>query len=219
MAVSELAVRLLILFFPGIICYYIVDALTVHSKRKPFQVFLFSYVYGMLSYAVYALCAAACFMIRNSTVDTELRFPLPGKLGIEKALTDVKVSIDFVEVLWVTPVAIVLALIISGLINRKSLHRLAALLGASSKFGEANVWMFALNSPQVSWATVRDYQHNLMYMGYIRSYSDIEPMAEILLTNVVVYNESTGVELYKADCLYLSRDKACLTVEFPNPPA
>ena len=83
------------------------------------------------------------------------------------------------------------------------------------KFGQPNVWSFALNANEVKWATVRDLQNNLMFQGYIRAFSDVEDPAEILLTQVCVYNEKTGERLYEADTIYLARDKSNLTIEFP----
>lgn len=54
MDISELTIKLLLLFFPGIVCYLIVDALIVHRERKLHEIFLLSFVYGVLAYVIYA---------------------------------------------------------------------------------------------------------------------------------------------------------------------
>ena len=59
-----------------------------------------------------------------------------------------------------------------------------------------------------------------MFQGYIRAFSDVEDPAEILLTEVSVYNEHSGELLYQADHIqadhiYLARSKNDLTIEFP----
>ena len=57
-AVPELTIKLLLLFFPGIVCFLIVDALIVHRARKLHELVLLSFVYGLLSYVVYAVLKA-----------------------------------------------------------------------------------------------------------------------------------------------------------------
>ena len=54
-----------------------------------------------------------------------------------------------------------------------------------------------------------------MFQGYIRAFSDIDDPAELLLTQVCVYNEQTGKLLYEADHLYLARSRSDLTIELP----
>ena len=53
MEATEFAVRLLLLFFPGVICAYIVDTLTIHKPRTQFLFVLNSLILGLTSYFVY----------------------------------------------------------------------------------------------------------------------------------------------------------------------
>ena len=203
MDVSELTVKLLLLFFPGILCHVLVDALTVHHERKLHEIFLHSFLYGILAYLVYAtvLCAAGQTWTPN--------------MQMFAALTDAKKKVDLWEVISVTGIACVLGIVISVGLNRFWFHDVARAARITRKFGQPNVWSFALNVNEVRWATVRDLQTGTMFQGYIRAFSDADEPAEILLTEVCVYNEKTAEKLYEADHMYLARPRANLTVEFP----
>jgi hypothetical protein len=213
MGFTELTLRLLLLFFPGIVCFLIVEALIEHKERKPHEVLLFAYLYGMCSYVLFAFFAAIFGM--TLTAEDGLRIP-PPTVTFTKSLTDTKVEISFIEIGFVTLVAVGLALVIALARTHTWLNRLAQKIGVSRKFGHPNVWALALNMPQIRWAVVRDLARNFMFSGYIRAFSEVEDVAELLLTNVIVYNEQTGQECYRADHIYLSRKKDDITVEFPD---
>jgi hypothetical protein len=206
MDMTELTVKLLLLFFPGIICHQLVDALVVHRERKLHEVFLLSFVYGILSYLIFAaiLCAAS-----------QSWSP---QMAMFAALTDSEKSIDVWEVMSVSGLACVLAIVMSAALNRYWFHDIARSFGVSRKFGQPNVWSFALNANEVRWATVRDIENKLMFQGYVRAFSDNEDPAEILLTEVCVYNEHSAELLYEADHIYLARPRGNLTIEFPIVP-
>ena len=55
MGLTDLTVRLMLIFFPGIICFFIVDAFTIHRERKAHEILLLSYIYGILCYFIYGL--------------------------------------------------------------------------------------------------------------------------------------------------------------------
>jgi hypothetical protein len=57
-----------------------------------------------------------------------------------------------------------------------------------------------------------------MFSGYVNAFSDVEENAEILLEDVIVYRESSGEELYRADAMYLSRKRDDITIELPKTP-
>jgi hypothetical protein len=210
MSLTELTVKLLLLFLPGIVCYMTVDALAVHRERKVHEIFLLSFVYGLLSYFVFFPLAS----LSHTAIAQRLYIP-PARLTILKCLCDKDVPINWWEVGLTTGLALLLGIVISTAHDRDWLHRVARKLRITRKFGQKNVWAYVLNIPDVKWATVRDLSNNLMFQGYILAFTDIEEPTEIFLTNVNVYNEKTGHLLYQADTMYLARERKNLTVEFP----
>jgi hypothetical protein len=209
----ELTIKLLLLFFPGILCFLIVDAFVVHRERKVHEIFLLSFVYGLLAYVTYALGKALSHV--TISADDGLRIP-PPNVALFQSLCSKDSPLDTLEVSLVTGVAAVLGIAISVALTRSWFHDIARYLKITRRFGQPNVWSFALNAKEVKWATVRDIENTLMFQGYIRAFSDVEDTAEILLTQVCVYDEKTGVLLYEADTMYLARKKDNLTVEFPT---
>ena len=73
------------------------------------------------------------------------------------------------EVMWVSGLAFCLGIALSFSLNQYWFHDLGRLFKISRKFGQQNVWSFALNSPDIQWATVRDLEHNMMFQGYVRA--------------------------------------------------
>lgn len=212
MSMTSLTVKLLLLFTPGIACHLIVDSLVVHRIRKVHEVFLFSFLYGLLSYAVFALLKLPFGISRASDGGIHIS---PPNVSMFQALTNADVAVNIWEVALVTGLAIILSIAMSFALNRYWFHDIARALSITPRFGQPNVWSFALNAKEVKWATVRDLRNNLMFQGYIRAFSDVEDPAELLLTQVSVYNEQTGKLVYTADHMYIARDRSDLTVEFP----
>lgn len=215
MAVSDLTLRLLLLFFPGLICHFVIEHLTVHRERKPYEVFLFAYVYGVFSYVLYFLIL--CFCGASLTSDAGLRIP-PQDVTFANALLHTNVDLSFLEIAKVTSIAVLVGIVFSTISTYKLLHRLARWAGITRKFGELDVWGFAV-STQARWVVLRDLENNLMYQGYLDTFSDdIDNGIQLILTQAAVYNETTGELLYEAPLVYLARKRDCLTIEFQDNP-
>lgn len=209
MTLTELTIRLLLLFIPGIVCHSIIDLLTVHRQRRPHEVFLLSYLYGILSYALYAFIAMlVSIRIRSDGIHIPFQ-----TIGFFDSLRDGKQPLSFLEIFLVTVLAAGIGVLLSAALNRYWFHKAALRFGITNKFGEPNVWSFTFNSRDVRWVNVRDFAHNLMYRGYVQTFSDVEDTRELLLTDVTVYNETTGRRLYDARSMYLARNKDDITIE------
>jgi hypothetical protein len=204
MQASELAVRLLLLFFPGVICAYIVDALTIHRPRTQFYFFLDSLVLGFACYFLYWAMLRLLAWCGGH----------PPEFVFLRALTDGKTPVAFREVAWATLTAGVLGLGVTFTSSRKLHFQLARGLGITKKFGELDVWGFVFNSPKVEWATVRDYSRNLAYDGWVQLFSDDSQNAELLLQDVQVYKNDSGEKLYDVSSLYLALERNSISIEF-----
>jgi hypothetical protein len=215
MPFTDLTIRLLLLFLPGIVCFLIIEALTVHRERKTHEVLFFTFLYGMLSYLFYGLILLSAG-VRFSK--QRWLYSISPDPSFFRSLSDSKVQLDFWEIGSVTAGAVVLAFILSFCDKKKLLHKAANMLRVTNKFGEPDVWNYAFNLDDARWCVVRDLTNHLMYQGYIHAFSDVEEAAELILTQVVVYNEQTTQECYRADRMYLARKKDDLTIEFQNLP-
>lgn len=201
MNISELAFNLLLIFFPGIICTYMVDIFTNHKERTQFQFTINAFLLGFGSYLLYAAIVYLCAPDKINSIN------------FLHALSEGKAKISIKEIAQVCVVSFVLAVAII-VINTHKLHfRLFQFLNITKKFGEQDVWGLLMNSPKTEWVTVRDNENNIMYDGSVKAFSDNSKEAELLLENVSIYKNDTGSHLYDVDAQYLSLNRDKISIE------
>ena len=206
MEFSEFALRIVLLFLPGLIAFYlVVDKLTAHRPFKPHAIAIYSLLLGFYSYVIYAVVLD---VIRPAGSPQ-------AKVSFIEALTDPKASLDLFEIIVVSAFAIPLGLVVTFAINHSWLHRCARVLHVTRKFGDLDVWSYVMNSDVEPWVVIRDREYDLMYEGWIEAFSDTSERDEILLRDVRVYRNSTAEQLYDTPALYLPRRRNTMTVEFP----
>jgi len=203
MEISEVTVRVLLIFFPGIICAMILDSLTVHREWKLWRFALTSFVLGLV-------CYIATFAVWQLVVPTQVTIVeslLQAKEGKEAPAV--------AEIVAATLVSIVLAFVLSCASNRKVLHRVAQRLRVTRKFGHLDVWDWMLNNTDIpEWVVVRDLDTGLAYEGWVRTFSDTADANELFLRDVRVLNNETGEEIDSLWGLYVARPREKLTIEF-----
>ncbi|MCE9553132.1 MAG: DUF6338 family protein [Planctomycetes bacterium] len=217
MQFSELTIRLLLLFLPGLLCHYVVDWLTVHRRRQIFEIVLHSFLFGVISYCVYAVLHFAVYILVFAATFGHVTLPT---VAFERSLTDSKSPLSLVEIVLVSAVAVVLGVFFSKLVNNKTLHTIARKWKVTYKFAEHDVWGYVFDSTEMVWILLRDTDQNKMYQGRVEAYSDVEhdDFVELHLLDVQVYNEATGEFLYQSDRMYLSRNRKCITLEVCDVP-
>lgn len=205
MQLSEFTFKLLLLFFPGIICAYLIDHLTIHRPRETFFFMLQSFVCGIFSYSIYWVGVRLFDFFWPNIVDSNITFL--------RALTNSSTSFSFKEIGLASGIAIILACVITLMSRYKLLNRTARLIGLTNKFGELDVWGYMLNMEEVVWVTVRDHKNDLIYDGWVQSFSDDSKDAELLLRDVSIYKNSTAECLYQVGAVYLSRNRDDISLE------
>lgn len=205
MEISEFAFKLLLLFFPGILCAYLIDQLTVHRPREAFFFLLQSFVCGMACYFTYWTGIKWVKWVFPTATCPDVSFL--------RTLTDGQLPFSFKEIALVSILAIVMACVASVAARFKVLNRCARKMGLTKKSGELDVWGYLLNKPEVVWVTVRDHKNNLIYDGWVQSFSDDSQDAELLLRDVSVYKNGSGECLYQVGAVYLSRDREDISIE------
>ncbi|MGN4506597.1 hypothetical protein [Bacillus cereus group sp. MYBK58-1] len=211
MQFSELTIRLLLIFFPGLISAVIVDSLTTHKGRE-FKVFLLnSFLFGLTSYFFVYI-----FVCLNNLIVKMNGFKPNQKMNFLVSLMDGKSEINITEVLITSVVAIFLGFLISFIINSRLIHKFAVKFKITKKFGELDVWAYVFELPTIEWVTVRDLKNDLMYQGWVEAFSDTHEESELFLRDVVVYRNSTSEEMYRVDGIYLTGESNSLLLEFQN---
>jgi hypothetical protein len=211
MEITGFTLRLIILLVPGIISAIIIEQLTVHQTWSQFRFILYAFILGVTSYFLSQLF---CFI--------EAGICLPFAKGCNAhimtfwtALLDNKKEIELSEVLCTCGSAVLQSLIISLIIQKKFLFKLAKKLHISDKYGDENLFSYFLNAPEISWLYVRDPKNNLSYLGLRDSFSETDRIRELVLTNVKVYRYNDSKFLYEMPALYLSYEIGDMIIEMP----
>ncbi len=226
--ISDFSLRLFLLFFPGLICTYVVDALTIHRPRQPLFFLLQAFVSGLSAYLIYWFVHTgyhAWFL--NTGVHTFLYNLIPSwllKLGplfpdrviFLDALRNPSVRIAYREIVLTCFIAIGLGLGLTWVSTYKIPYRIVRKCRLSKKLGELDIWGYSFNipAPEAQWATIRDLANDLAYDGWVQAFSDDSEHAEVYLRDVEVYRNSTAESLYKVGAIYLALPKDSISVEF-----
>jgi hypothetical protein len=208
MELSALTLRVVLLFFPGLVCALIVRALTNRRERPTPEFLIDAFVFGIGTYLLLAALRSGCVLVAGLA-----GLPSPRPITFFNVLTNETATISWGEIGLSALVAILLAGIIAAIGNNHLMHRTAGWLGISRKFGDPDVWSFFLNSPDSKWVAVRDVTTDTVYEGAVEAFSDTGATPELLLRTVTVSRSSTDTKLYACDRVYLSRDRASLVVE------
>jgi len=206
--ISALTVKLLVLFLPGIITRMMIERLTVPHDRSQLYFFLHAFVSGVLAYVEYGLILFTWNWAVHGKARADIRFLAN--------LVDSSEPLAYVEVLSVCGIAIINGFLLSALINRNLLNRLARVLRVTKKFGNFDVWGYVCNSPidSLKWVRIRDHRHDLCYEGWVEAFSDTNAGCEVFIREVRVFKNESGEFLYAVPGVYSALDPRDVTIEF-----
>ena len=153
------SLRLALLFLPGIVAALLVEKLVPTRDWSTARLALYSLVLGLISYVTYALLKAGFLCQWPPSVD------LFKSLGANAPL-------DLQEIVLTTAISPLVGLLVSLSLTDKWINRFAQLINVSNKFGDLDVWARVLNSTDVQWVTVRDFEHDMVYDGWVQAFSD-----------------------------------------------
>jgi hypothetical protein len=200
------------LLLPGAIASTLYWKLKGRATRKDWEDFLEVIIFSLFSYLLYALCAyvlSFCDALWNV-------FGLKARTFSQfKAFFDEKASVDLWEVFYASLLSMPLALLAAYSYKNKWLNKIGQRIGATTRYGDEDIWDFFHHSPAIrsNWVTVRDHKLKLNYLCWIQNFSDTDKERELLLREVSVYNDSIEECLYKTDVMYISRKNDELTIE------
>ena len=130
-------------------------------------------------------------------------------------LSDSSQALNFGEISIVTIlIAPPVGLLITALINKRILYKLASTIKISSIVDNFNVWVKALDSPICEWVSVRDQVNGLRYEGVIDLYSDGTGNSELFLKEVEVYSIHEDEYKYSLPRAYFNLGNEIFIVEF-----
>ena len=207
MTISKELLDIMLVLTPGIISFYIVEALTHHKKIEYQRVILNIIVLNFIIYLLIYLFAIGLYK----------HFPdLAQKWHLATDHIMVK-SVNVPMMILGLFFAILIGLVLSRWINEKYIYKLAKYLKVSDLDSNLNVWDdFLSEKRDFDGIIVRDYENNVMYYGVPKRYSEFShDKKELHLEDVRIFLEQEAEELYRQNELYLViNDK--VTIEIPR---
>ena len=205
MNLDQVTLQLLLIFFPGVLCAYLVDTFTSHPKASQFRFVLNTFLFGVASYFLYTLALTLCGVSLS-----EFRYiALLSGTEVDECL--------IYEIAAVCGVAVLLGLAAVGISTYRLHYRILKALRLTKRAGDEDLWSHMFNLPGVSWVVVRDLRNNLAYHGYVQGFSYRYAEAELLLRDVTVYQNDTGIFMHNAHLQYLSLESDCIAIEIRSP--
>ena len=199
LAVAQLA----LIFLPGII-WATIDAKYGSGLRpSQFTLILRSFLFGVAAHSVLYVFYTI--------------------VGFQYGYTEVVGGIDqpqlvafMDEIFWSIPLALAMSIAWLFAVRNRFLARFLNWIGATRRYGDEDVWCFTFNSgqPHVEYVHVRDLPSGMTFAGWVNTYSENEPIRELLLKDAIVYND-TGNAVSEAPHLYIARDKNNIWIDFP----
>jgi hypothetical protein len=195
--------QLALVFMPGIIWANIDAKYGAGLKPTPTILVVRAFLFGMATYTalylIYGLCEKS-FGYATLGTNTER----------------VYLSLLKDEIAWSIPLSFVLSIFWLWAVRNRLLMKFLHKIRASNRYGDEDVWSFTLNADQarVEYVHFRDLENGYIFAGWINSYSENEDYRELLLRDVIVYDEE-GAVISSPPNLYISRPKSNIWMEFP----
>lgn len=201
MNLGDLAFRLIIILFPGIISTMLYRRLVIKKKWESIDIGLNALLFGILTYLLLQLI----YMTLHK-----------GELIIWQRLQDNQ-SVPYLEILYASFISVLVALVSSYVVNKQYINKTANFLKVTTKYGENNLFYNFLSSNDVSEVHVKDPINNLIYTGYLKYFSEDDDVREIVLEDVDMYEYDTAKHMNNLKSVYLNRAKTDnLIIEVPN---
>jgi hypothetical protein len=208
---NEIAIAVSVIFFPGLISTIIADKVTVHSKSwTSFKYGIYSFVFGVFCYVIVQILSWLMMYVPETLQVLPLTI---GPLDVWSLVTDSRATINLVEVFSATVLSVPVAFLGAFLINYKVFHKAAQKLRISKKYGDENLYSYYLNTNEIDWVYVRDFERKLTYQGRVVSFSENDKIQELVLSDVTIYAYDDSTEYYSIPSIYLCREMGRFVIE------
>lgn len=188
MQFSELTIKLIILFLPGLISASLLQMFGNKRKLDNREFFILVVVNGFISYLI------PCLFCRNNT--------------FFQSLLDTSMIVDYKEVILSSKISVGLGILETYLVNYCLLYKLAQLAKLTTKSGQDTVWDETFDNGgkgSSNFIYVRNHEDNELYAGKVENYTmSSSGKRELLLSGVDVYDlNDRNKFLYHLEKIYV----------------
>lgn len=204
MKLDLLILQLAVLLLPGLIWARLDARFVLNSKPSDTEFFLRAFQFGLVSYGV--------TFVLFSAIGWQFTLVDFSEAGTRTVVTSTIVH----EILWAVGVGLVLSILWIYAATYKLFIRFLQIIKATKTYGDEDVWDYLLNSPSaaVEYVHFRDFDKEIVYAGWVRTFSETEKIRELVLRDVQVFNFD-GHKLFETPMVYLARAPENIHIEFP----
>ncbi len=207
MTISKELLDIILILTPGIIAFYIIEALT-HHKKIEYQRVLLNVI--ILNFIIYFLIYLLSIGVNKHSPDIAHTLILTKEhiLSKDTNITTMALGLFF---------SILIGFTMARAVNEKYLFKIAKYFKASDLDSNLNVWDDFLSEKRgFDGIIIRDKPNNIMYYGIPKRYSEFSlEKRELHLIDVRIYDNKKGTELYRQNELYLVINDT-ITIEIPK---
>lgn len=202
-----------ILFTPGILARVLLGKLLFYKHDEKFYFVMHAFLLGIFSYMFLFIFQSGIHLFCDNFVVFDVQAIIINP--------DVRNNPSIFKIIfYATLMSLLIVSMLSFVEKNKYISRFFLKCKITSRFSEPDVWSYLLNWNEFSvnpWVTIRDKKNDLAYQGAVISFSDTYTSPELLLENVMVYNNSTSAFLYEVNVLYLNLTPGEIEIECFQP--
>lgn len=207
MQISEFAIHLLFLAFPGIIGAKFYEALQAVQRESEWDDYLRILEFSIVSYSLFDLGAALLNTVGDLTIE-----PLTLQMVASNTA-----QLPFFKIALVTLLSIPIAFVASYFREKRFIFKLGQKLKVSERHSGDDVWLdFFSNRRHKTWVYVRDHKRDVTYYGWVKHYSGSGQERELVIRDVDVFSSPNWEKVYDADVIYVGRERHDLSIEIPE---
>lgn len=203
--------KLVIIFIPGIVGRFLLGRLLFIKENDKFYFTLTAFLFGVFSYAIFDLVILARNALFNAPAG-EAPFYVTAAIFDAAKINPINLPI----LMFVTFISLLLSIAWATLEKKRCLTRMFQKIGVTNRFPESDIWNHLFNSPELytnPWVIVRDRENDLAYQGKLKLFSDTSTVPELLLQEVIVFENSTGAQQNSVNALYLALEHGRIEIE------
>jgi hypothetical protein len=211
MDLNGFTLRIVMLAIPGVIALFLSSRLTGRTPKSGLNRVLLIIVLTVLAYMLHDGLAFVLARIRGQ----------PSPVPLSAALVDIEsMKLAAHQLFLVAASAVLLAYLLAYAQRFNVINVVGQAIRATQHYGDEDVWHFFWNAPDdqknAGWVVVRDHALDLVYYGFVSTWSDSGRDRELILGQVEVFSNVDGRLLYEIEHLYVCREKHALSIEVPK---
>lgn len=169
------------------------DKLTFHKKHEIYQVILYSFILGLISYISY-----------YHLINILSKWGYILSFAFEESINNGILKLNFSEIVNVTELSILIGLVSSLIINKGYIYIFFRKIKFTKKNSSDDVWLSSMTKGWNPYVEITDFKNNRTYVGWVSDFSEYVEHKEILLRDVQIFEQKSNSYICKTPAIYLN---------------